>query len=193
MRALADNRDNAALLGIPVRKVEAFAWFGSGILFGISGLLLASLVSMEIAALTFTLPVAALAAALIGKVQSLADDGGRRVRDRIDPVVPRRDELARPVPHQHAVRCGDRRAHLLRLAWRHRREGRLMTDTAVPRPERRHPTAVDPHGRDTDAGRRRISTSCSSPSSSCPSCSGRSGRRSCSRWPRTHSSRSVST
>lgn len=71
MRALADNRDNAALLGIPVRKVEAFAWFGSGVLFGISGLLLASLVSMEIAALTFTLPVAALAAALIGKVQSL--------------------------------------------------------------------------------------------------------------------------
>lgn len=71
MRALADNRDNAALLGIPVRKVEAFAWFGSGILFGFSGLLLANLVSMEIAALTFTLPVAALAAALIGKVQSL--------------------------------------------------------------------------------------------------------------------------
>jgi branched-chain amino acid transport system permease protein len=32
-----DNRDNAALLGIPVRKVEAFAWFGSGILFGVSG------------------------------------------------------------------------------------------------------------------------------------------------------------
>lgn len=71
MRALADDRDNAALLGIPVRKVEAFAWFGSGILFGVSGLLLASLVSMEIAALTFTLPVAALAAALIGRVQSL--------------------------------------------------------------------------------------------------------------------------
>ncbi len=72
MRALADNRDNAALLGVPVRKVEAFAWTGSGILFGISGLLLASLVSMEIAALTFTLPVAALAAALIGKVESLS-------------------------------------------------------------------------------------------------------------------------
>jgi branched-chain amino acid transport system permease protein len=71
MRALADNRDNAALLGIPVRKVEAFAWFGSGILFGVSGLLLASLVSMEIAALTFTLPVAALAAALIARVESL--------------------------------------------------------------------------------------------------------------------------
>ena len=72
MRALADNRDNTALLGVPVRKVEAFAWFGSGILFGISGLLLANLVSMEIAALTFTLPVAALAAALIAKVESLS-------------------------------------------------------------------------------------------------------------------------
>ncbi|WP_052664900.1 branched-chain amino acid ABC transporter permease [Nitriliruptor alkaliphilus] len=72
MRALADHRDNAALLGIPVRKVEAFAWAGSGLLFGISGLLLANLVSMEIAALTFTLPVAALAAALIGRVESLA-------------------------------------------------------------------------------------------------------------------------
>jgi branched-chain amino acid transport system permease protein len=71
MRALADNRDNAALLGIPVRRVEAFAWLGSGVLFGVSGLLLADLVSMEIAALTFTLPVAALAAALIGKVKSL--------------------------------------------------------------------------------------------------------------------------
>lgn len=72
MRALADNRDNTALLGVPVRKVEAVAWFGSGVLFGVAGLLLASLVSMDIAPLTFTLPVAALAAALIGRVQSLA-------------------------------------------------------------------------------------------------------------------------
>jgi branched-chain amino acid transport system permease protein len=71
MRALADNRDNTALLGIPVRKVESVAWFGSGILFGVSGLLLAQLVSMEIAALTFTFPVAALAAALIARVESL--------------------------------------------------------------------------------------------------------------------------
>lgn len=71
MRALADNRDNTALLGVPVRKVEAVAWFGSGVLFGVAGLLLASLVSMDIAPLTFTLPVAALAAALIGRVQSL--------------------------------------------------------------------------------------------------------------------------
>jgi branched-chain amino acid transport system permease protein len=71
MRALADNRDNAALLGIPVRKVESYAWFGSGVLFGVAGLLLASLTTMEIGGLTFTLPVAALAAALIGRVESL--------------------------------------------------------------------------------------------------------------------------
>ena len=71
MRALADDRDNTALLGVPVRKVEAAAWFGSGVIFGLCGLLLANLVSMEIAALTFSIPIAALAAALIGRVESL--------------------------------------------------------------------------------------------------------------------------
>jgi branched-chain amino acid transport system permease protein len=71
MRALADNRENTALLGVPVRRVESVAWFGSGIVFGVSGLLLASLAGMEIAALTFTFPVAALAAALIARVESL--------------------------------------------------------------------------------------------------------------------------
>lgn len=71
MRALADHRENTALLGVPVRKVESVAWFGSGVVFGVSGLLLAELVNMEIAALTFTFPVAALAAALIGRLESL--------------------------------------------------------------------------------------------------------------------------
>lgn len=71
MRALADDRENTALLGVPVRRVEATAWFISGMLFGFSGLMLASLVSMEIAALTFTIPIAALAAALIGRMESL--------------------------------------------------------------------------------------------------------------------------
>jgi branched-chain amino acid transport system permease protein len=71
MRALADDRENTALLGVPVRRVEASAWFVSGILFGLSGILLGRLVSMEIVALTFTIPIAALAAALIGRLQSL--------------------------------------------------------------------------------------------------------------------------
>lgn len=72
MRALADDRENAALLGVPVRRVEAAAWFASGVLFGFSGLLLSNLVSMEIAALTFTIPIASVAAALIGRVESLS-------------------------------------------------------------------------------------------------------------------------
>jgi branched-chain amino acid transport system permease protein len=72
MRALADSRDNTALLGVPVRKVEAAAWFGSGVVFGFSGLLLATLVSMETVALTFSVPIAALAAALIGRMDSLS-------------------------------------------------------------------------------------------------------------------------
>ena len=42
MRALADDRDNTALLGVPVRRVEATAWFGSGVIFGFSGLMLAT-------------------------------------------------------------------------------------------------------------------------------------------------------
>lgn len=71
MRALADDRENTALLGVPVRNVEATAWFVSGLLFGFSGLLLGSLVSMEIASLTFSIPIAALAAALIGRLESL--------------------------------------------------------------------------------------------------------------------------
>jgi branched-chain amino acid transport system permease protein len=71
MRALADSRDNTALLGVPVRRVEAAAWFGSGVVFGFSGLLLATLVSMETVALTFSIPIAALAAALIGRMDSL--------------------------------------------------------------------------------------------------------------------------
>lgn len=71
MRALADSRDNTALLGVPVRRVEAAAWFGSGLVFGFCGLLLATLVSMETVALTFSIPIAALAAALIGRMDSL--------------------------------------------------------------------------------------------------------------------------
>ena len=58
-------------------------------MFGVSGLLLASLVSMEIAALTFTLPIAALAAALIGRIESLWVTVIAGVRDRSGAVEPR--------------------------------------------------------------------------------------------------------
>jgi branched-chain amino acid transport system permease protein len=70
MRALADDREITAMLGVPVRRVEATAWFGSGILCGVAGLLLSNLVGLDIATLTF-LVIPALAAALIGQLRSL--------------------------------------------------------------------------------------------------------------------------
>jgi branched-chain amino acid transport system permease protein len=70
MRSLANDREITATLGVPVRRVEAAAWLGSGLLCGASGLLLSNLVGLDIAGLTF-LVIPALAAALIGQLDSL--------------------------------------------------------------------------------------------------------------------------
>jgi branched-chain amino acid transport system permease protein len=71
MRALANDREITATLGVPVRTVEAVAWFGSGIFCGMAGLLLPDLLtSLDYSALTF-LVISALAAALIGRLRSL--------------------------------------------------------------------------------------------------------------------------
>src|SRR5215470_11500111 len=71
MRALADDREITATLGVPVRRVEAAAWFGSGLFCGMAGLLLPDLLtSLDYAALTF-LVISSLAAALIGRLRSL--------------------------------------------------------------------------------------------------------------------------
>jgi branched-chain amino acid transport system permease protein len=70
MRALANDREITAMLGVPVRRVEAAAWLGSGVVCGIAGLLLSNLVGLDIAGLTF-LVIPALAAALIGQLRSL--------------------------------------------------------------------------------------------------------------------------
>jgi len=71
MRALADDREMSATLGVPVRRVEASAWFVSGLVCGVVGLILPSLLySLEAVTLTF-LVISALAAALIGRLQSL--------------------------------------------------------------------------------------------------------------------------
>ena len=56
---------------MPVRRVEASAWLGSGLVCGAAGLLLADLyTSLDYSALTF-LVISSLAAALIGRLQSL--------------------------------------------------------------------------------------------------------------------------
>lgn len=71
MRALANDREITATLGVPVRQVEAAAWFGSGIVCGAAGLILPDLLtSLDQSALTF-LVISSLAAALIGQLRSL--------------------------------------------------------------------------------------------------------------------------
>ncbi len=70
MRALANDREITATLGVPVRRVEAAAWLGSGLLAGVAGLLLSNLVGLDANTLTF-LVISGLAAALIARLQSL--------------------------------------------------------------------------------------------------------------------------
>jgi branched-chain amino acid transport system permease protein len=70
MRAMANDREITATLGVPVRRVEAAAWFGCGVLGGLAGLLLADLVALDATTLTF-LVISSLAAALIGQLRSI--------------------------------------------------------------------------------------------------------------------------
>jgi len=70
MRALADDREITSSLGVPVRRVEAVAWFVSGILAGISGLLLADLVTLDPTTLTFQV-IFTVSAALIARLRSI--------------------------------------------------------------------------------------------------------------------------
>jgi branched-chain amino acid transport system permease protein len=70
MRAMANDREITATLGVPVRRVEAAAWFGCGVLSGVAGVLLADLVALDATSLTF-LVISTLAATLIGRLRSI--------------------------------------------------------------------------------------------------------------------------
>jgi len=70
MRALADNRSHAALLGIPIVKTETLAWGISGLLAGFTGLIFGSLVRLEPSVITFMV-IPATAAAIFGRLSSL--------------------------------------------------------------------------------------------------------------------------
>jgi branched-chain amino acid transport system permease protein len=70
MRALANDREITATLGVPVRRVEAAAWFGSGLIAGAAGLLLSNLVALDAVTLTFLI-ISSLAASLIARLDSL--------------------------------------------------------------------------------------------------------------------------
>jgi branched-chain amino acid transport system permease protein len=70
MRAMANDREITATLGVPVRRVEAAAWLGCGVLAGVAGILLADLVALDATTLTF-LVVSSLAAVLIARLRSI--------------------------------------------------------------------------------------------------------------------------
>src|SRR5499427_965320 len=70
MRAMANDREITATLGVPVRRVEAAAWLGCGVLAGVAGVLLADLVALDATTLTF-LVISSLAAVLIARLRSI--------------------------------------------------------------------------------------------------------------------------
>jgi len=70
MRALADDRELSSMLGVRVRLIESQAWLVSGVLGGVSGLLLADLTQLTATTLTF-LVIPALAACVVGRFRSL--------------------------------------------------------------------------------------------------------------------------
>jgi branched-chain amino acid transport system permease protein len=70
MRAVANDREITATLGVPMRQVEAAAWVGCGVLSGVAGVLLADLVALDPTTLTF-LVISSLAAALIAQLRSI--------------------------------------------------------------------------------------------------------------------------
>lgn len=72
MRALANDRRTAALIGVPVVRVETLAWGLSGLLFGFTGLMFGDLVRLEPTVITF-LVIPCIAAAIAGRLQSLPD------------------------------------------------------------------------------------------------------------------------
>ena len=70
MRALANDRDLSAVLGVRILYTETAAWIMTGIFSGFAGLLLADLVRLQGTFLTL-LVIPAVAGAILGQLQSL--------------------------------------------------------------------------------------------------------------------------
>lgn len=70
MRALANDREIASMIGVDVRRAEVTAWAIGGVIAGLTGILFAATVQLEAASLTF-LVIPAIAAAVVGQLNSL--------------------------------------------------------------------------------------------------------------------------
>jgi branched-chain amino acid transport system permease protein len=70
MRALANDRNLSAILGVRIRHTETAAWVITGVFAGLAGLLLGDLVRLQGTFLTF-LVIPAIAAAILGQLRSL--------------------------------------------------------------------------------------------------------------------------
>jgi len=70
MRALANDRDLSAILGVRVLRTETAAWLITGVFAGLSGVLLADFIRLQGTFLTF-LVIPAIAAAILGQLRSL--------------------------------------------------------------------------------------------------------------------------
>jgi branched-chain amino acid transport system permease protein len=70
MRVLAEDRQLAAVLGTPIRRVETFAWGMSGALAGLTGMLFGDLVRLDPAVLTF-LVIPIIATTIVGRLTSI--------------------------------------------------------------------------------------------------------------------------
>lgn len=71
MRALANDRDLSALIGIPILKVETIAWGISGVIAGFTGLMFGDLIRLEPTVITFMV-IPSVAAAICGRLDNLA-------------------------------------------------------------------------------------------------------------------------
>jgi branched-chain amino acid transport system permease protein len=70
MRALANNRDISALIGIPIVRTETIAWGISGVIAGFTGLMFGDLIRLEPTVITFMV-IPSIAAAVCGRLESL--------------------------------------------------------------------------------------------------------------------------
>lgn len=70
MRALANDRDLSALIGVRILKVETIAWGLTGVIAGFTGLMFGDLIRLEPVVITF-LVIPSIAAAICGRLDNL--------------------------------------------------------------------------------------------------------------------------